>query len=144
MTTPDAELGAVVRRAASLLPAVARAVERCRTDPDPGQDLARACGSLVSRYGALREELSALPATALRDRVDRMLHLQQRIVAVASQLAFRPRSPRWPQLARSFGDGLTDSADELLALAARCSVAVGAGPEISDGPGRHGEYRPGP
>lgn len=119
MTAADAELRDVVRAAARLLPTLVAVVERCRTEPDPGQNLARACGSLVRDYGVLRTRLEDVPGSPLVAGVDRTLYLQQRIVHEASRLAFRPRTPRWAQLARSFGDGLTDSSDELLRLAAR-------------------------
>ena len=118
MVTADDLVADVVRRAATLLPVVAAVVERCRTEPDPRQDLARACGALVDEYGRLRTELAGLTPSPLVERVDQMLFLEQRIVDEAAHLAFRPRSPHWARLARSFGDGLTGSADELLALAA--------------------------
>ena len=108
----------VVRQGATLLPQVASVVERCRTEPDPRQDLARACGTLMSQYGRLRERLAELTPTPFIEHLDCILYLQQRIVDEAAHLAFRPRSHRWARAARSFGDGLTSSADELLALAA--------------------------
>lgn len=119
MTAEDAELRAIVRQAATLLPAVVTSVERCRTDPDPGQDLARQCGRLGSQFAALRERLWSLPRSELVERVDTMLRLEQRVVHEASRLAFRPHTDRWFRVAASFGDGLTDSADELLHLAAQ-------------------------
>ncbi len=108
----------VARSGATLLPQVVAVVERCRTDPDPRQDLARACGTLISEYGQLRARLAELTLTPLIERIDCILHLQQRVVDEAAHLAFRPRPDRWAQVAQSFGDGLTNSADELLALAA--------------------------
>jgi hypothetical protein len=114
----DVLLPSVVRRAASLLPALVDAVERCRTDPDPGQALARACGALISAMGRLRDDLWLVPRSPRVEYVDRLLYSQQRIVEEASLLAFRPRSPNWSRVANSFGDGLTDASDELLDLAA--------------------------
>lgn len=119
MTAPDAAVREVVREAATLLSPLAAVVARCRTEPDPRQDLARACGALVSAYGALRERLCALPQEPLVVRLDNMLYLQQRIVDEAAHLAFRPHGERWAKIAAAFGDGLTDSSDELLMMAAR-------------------------
>ena len=119
MTAVDVELRTIVQQAASLLPATVAVVERCRTDPDPGQDLARRCGQLGSAFARLRDQLSFLPRSELVDRVDTMLRFEQRIVHEASRLAFRPHTERWLRVAAAFGDGLTDSADELLHLAAR-------------------------
>jgi hypothetical protein len=118
MVTSADVIRGVVRRGATLLPQVVSVVERCRTEPDPRQDLARACGTLVSEYGQLRERLAELTLTPFIERVDCILYLQQRVVDEAAHLAFRPRSDRWARAAQSFGDGLTSSADELLALAA--------------------------
>lgn len=119
MTAADVELRAIVREAASLLPAMVAAIEHCRTDPDPGQQLARRCGELVSAFTGLRDRLYDLPPSELVDRVDAMLRFEQRIAHEASRLAFRPHTDRWLRVAASFGDGLTDSADELLQLAAQ-------------------------
>jgi hypothetical protein len=119
MLTSNDVVGDVVRQAATLLPRVVAVVERCRTESDPRQDLARACGTLIDEYGRLRDRLADLTTTSLIERIDAMLYLEQRVVDEAAHLAFQPRSDRWARVARSFGDGLTSSADELLALAAR-------------------------
>jgi hypothetical protein len=119
MTAVDVELRAIVRQAASLLPALVAVVECCRTDPDPGQELARQCGELNSAFARLIDQLFLLPRSALVDRVETMLRMEQRIVHEASRLAFRPHTERWLRVAASFGDGLTDSSDELLHLAAQ-------------------------
>ena len=44
----DTELRLVVLEGAALVPKVEELVQRCTTDPDPGHDLARACGEVVS------------------------------------------------------------------------------------------------
>lgn len=119
MTAVDGELRDVVRQAAGLLPTLVALVERCRTEPDPRPDLACACGSLISAYGALRERLRALPPSPLADRVDTLIYTEQRIVDEAALLAFRPHTDRWHGVAKAFGDGQTASSDELLLLAAR-------------------------
>jgi hypothetical protein len=80
MTAPDAELRDIVREAATLLPPVVAVVERCRTEPDPRQDLARACGAVISSYAALRERLRSIPTSPLVTRVDNMLYVEQRMV----------------------------------------------------------------
>jgi hypothetical protein len=118
MVTSTDVIRDVVRSGATLLPQVVAVVELCRTDPNPRQDLARACGTLIGEYGQLRERLAELTCTPLIKRIDCILYLQQRVVDEAAHLAFRPRSDRWARAAQSFGDGLTSSADELLALAA--------------------------
>ena len=114
-----AELRLIVRAGATLLPQLAAAVERCRTEPDPGRDLARACGALSSAYNRLIEQLHLLPASPMTERLTLLLTHELRIVEEATLLAFRPHDHRWTALARAFGDGLTASADELLLLAAR-------------------------
>lgn len=117
----DAELAAVIRGAATLLPRLWRAIERCRTDPDPRADLAVECGDLVRSYLALSLRLRALPATELVLRVDRLLNCQLEVANAASVLAFRVHDSRWPALAEGFGDGRGSSADDLLDLAAAVS-----------------------
>lgn len=119
MTAPDARLRDIVREAAALLTPMVAVVERCRTEPNPRQDLARACGAVISSYGVLRERLWSIPTSPLVTRVDDILYVEQRIVDEAARLAFRPHTDRWFKVAKAFGDGLTDSADELLVLAAR-------------------------
>jgi hypothetical protein len=119
MTAPDARLRDIVREGAALLTPMVAVVERCRTEPNPRQDLARACGALISSYGALRERLWSIPTSPLVTRVDDILYLEQRIVDEAARLAFRPHTHGWFKVAKAFGDGLTDSSDELLLLAAR-------------------------
>ena len=119
MTATEVELRDIVRQAASLLPEMVAVVECCRTDPDPGQALARRCGELNSAFAGLCDRLFLLPSSNLVDRVDTMVRMEQRIVHEASRLAFRPHTERWFRVAASFGDGLTDSSDELLQLAAQ-------------------------
>jgi hypothetical protein len=119
MTAPDAGLRDIVREAATLLSPVVAVVERCRTEPNPRQDLARACGAVISSFGLLRERLWSMPASPMVTRVDTMLYVEQRIVDEAARLAFRPHTDQWSKAARAFGDGLTGSSDELLLLAAR-------------------------
>ena len=113
------EVRVVVRAAATLLPRVWMIVERCRTEPDPGRDLARTCGSLSSCYNDLLERLLLLPSTELTERVDLLLRHELRLIREASLLAFRPHGPRWKGVAAAFGDGQTECSDELLQLAAR-------------------------
>jgi hypothetical protein len=113
------EVRSIVRAAATLLPRLCAVVERCRTEDDPGCDLARACGELSSAYHRLLERTLALPTTELTERIDLLLRHELRIVREAGLLAFRPHGPRWRHLAQSFGDGQTESSDELLRLAAR-------------------------
>lgn len=119
MTASDAVLRDIVREAATLLSLVVAVVERCRTEPDPRQDLARACGAVITSYGELRERLWAIPQSPLVARVDAMLYFEQRIVDEAARLAFRPHTDHWSKAAKAFGDGLTYTSDELLRLAAR-------------------------
>ena len=115
------ELTEIVRAAAGLLPRTWRAIARCRTDPDPGGDLARECGGVVREYVALWERLQALPPDDLSRRVGRLLRCQMELTAQASNLAFRIRDDAWPRMAAHFGDGQGAAADELLYLAAALS-----------------------
>jgi hypothetical protein len=118
-TDTDTVVREIVRAAATLLPRLAAVVEQCRTEPDPGRELARACGSVSSSYHQLRERLLSLPDTAMTQRLDVLLRHELRILEEATKLAYRPRTSRWPALSKAFGDGLTGPADELLLLAAR-------------------------
>lgn len=128
----EPDLREVVRQAAMLLPRLTELVRRCRTEADPGVDLARSCGALVSAWGGLRLRVQRVRQSAATAHLDELLRVQQRIVAEASQLAFREHTARWSLVAAAFGDGLTESADELLGLAAALSgrlppVTVAAG-----------------
>jgi hypothetical protein len=118
VTTSSRDLSDVICAGAALLPRVDYVVWRCRTDADPGGELARACGELVSKYCALRDRLSAMPRSALSSRVEQLLSYQQQIVRQASLLAFRPRDSHWPALATAFGDGAGAPTRELQRLAA--------------------------
>jgi hypothetical protein len=115
------ELTEIVRAAASLLPRTRRAIARCRTDPDPGGELARECGDVVREYVALWERLQVLPRDELSHRVARLLRCQMELIAQASHLAFRIHDETWPRMAAHFGDGQGAAADELLYLAADLS-----------------------
>ncbi len=111
------ELAGIIRYGAGMLDDVEEAVRRCRTDRDPGADLAKTCGTLVSGYLALRTWLSALPRTAMTVRVDQLLNYALTVTDQASLLAFRARDEHWQQLADQFGDGLGAPAAELRSLA---------------------------
>jgi hypothetical protein len=115
----DRTLAEIVRAAATLVPEVARVIQRCTTSVDPGCELARACGEVASAYSALHMRLADLPRTSLVDEVDRLLNYQLHLLVQASGLAFRPRSPGWDRVAARFGDGWGEPADELIRLAAR-------------------------
>ena len=94
-------------------------VRRCSTDPHPGRDLAKSCGSLVAGYLALRGRLAALPRSELTRRVEQLLTYALELTGQASMLAFRPHDDHWDALAAGFGDGrLGAPADELRSLAA--------------------------
>ncbi len=124
----DGELADIIRYGAGMLDDVEDAVRRCRTEPDPGADLAKTCGTLVSGYLTLRRRLGALPATPLSLRVDQLLKYALLLTDQASLLAFRPRDEHWQRLADEFGDGLGAPADELRALAAIAGNRPGADP----------------
>lgn len=117
-----AEVGVLVRAAATLVPKLAHCVERCTSEADPGQELARACGAVASQYLVLQRELDRLPRSGLTDEVDRLLSYQQLVLAQAANLAFRPHSAGWYRLAARFGDGWGEPADRLIQLAARLSA----------------------
>jgi hypothetical protein len=112
------DLCVVVRQAAMLLPRLTELVHRCRTEPDPGAELARSCGALASAWTRLSEQVQQAGPSAATLHLEQLLRVQQRITVEASQLAFREHTPRWERVAAAFGDGLTDAADELLLLAA--------------------------
>ncbi len=114
----NTELADIIRYGADMLDDVEDAVRRCRSAGDPGSDLARTCGTLMSGYLALRSRLSTLPATATALRVDELLNYALVLIDQASLLAFRVRDEHWQQLADEFGDGLGAPADELRELAA--------------------------
>lgn len=115
------ELTEIVRAAASLLPRTRRAIARCRTEAEPGGDLARECGGVVREYVALWERLERVPPDELSHRVGRLLACQMELTSQAAHLAFRVRDEAWPMLAARFGDGQGSVADELLYLAADLS-----------------------
>jgi hypothetical protein len=114
----DGGLADIIRYGAGMLDDVEDAVRRCRSEAEPGADLARTCGTLVSGYLTLRERLGALPATPLSLRVDQLLNYALLVTDQASLLAFRARDEQWQRLADEFGDGLGAPAEELRALAA--------------------------
>lgn len=116
------ELAGVVRQGAAMIDDAEVAVQRCRRDPDPDGDLARACGSLVSRYLALDRRAQALPASAATRRVHELLNFHLQIVAQASMLAFRPHDEHWAALAADFGEDLGFPAAELRRLAAEVAL----------------------
>jgi hypothetical protein len=113
------ETAEIILAAAALVPAVARLIDRCRTEPDPGCELARACGEAASRLCGLQQRLAVQSRDGLVDEVDALLTYQARLVTEASALAFRPRGPAWNRLAQRFGDGWGPPADALIELAAR-------------------------
>jgi hypothetical protein len=116
----DTELRLVVLEGASLVPRVRELVQRCTTDPDPGQDLARACGQVVSDYLDLRKRLWAMPQNAQIRRVELLLDYQQQILEQAALLAFRPRlgsGGRWAALAARFGHETDVPGEQLIQLA---------------------------
>jgi hypothetical protein len=111
------DLSDVILSGAALLGQVEFLVYRCRTEPDPGGELARACGEVMSRYCELRQRLSSMPRSALATKVERLLSYELHIVEQASLLAFRPRDRHWSDLSTAFGDGTGAPADELRRLA---------------------------
>ena len=120
----EPELAFIIRHGAGMLDDVEDAVRRCRTDPHPGRDLAKSCGTLVAGYVALRGRLTVLPRSELTRRVEQLLTYALELTGQASMLAFRPHDGHWDRLAAGFGDGrLGASADELRLLA----VAVAEG-----------------
>jgi len=119
------ELSFIIRHGAGMLDDVEDVVRRCRTDPHPGRELAKSCGTLVSGYLALRGRLGVLPRSELTLRVEQLLTYAMELTGQASMLAFRPHDSHWDQLAAGFGDGrLGAPADELrrLAYAATCGT----------------------
>jgi hypothetical protein len=116
------ELAGIVQQGAAMIDDADVAVQRCRREPDPDGDLARACGSLVSRYLALDRRVQALPASAATRRVHELLSFHLQIVAQASMLAFRPHDEHWAALAAGFGEDLGFPAAELRRLAAEVAV----------------------
>jgi hypothetical protein len=117
----DAELAEIIRGGATLLPRLWRAIDRCRTEPDPRADLAVECGDLVRSYLQLSLRIRRLPQSELARRVDRLLNCQLEMANAASTLAFRVHDSRWQALAACFGDGRGSSADDLIDLAAAVS-----------------------
>ena len=116
----DTELRLVVLEGASMVPQVHELVQRCTTHPDPGQELARACGEVVSAYLDLRKRVWVMPQNPLTRHVEQLLDYQQQILEQAALLAFRPRlgsSGRWAALAARFGRVSDAPGDELIQLA---------------------------
>lgn len=116
---PSIDTADIVLAAAGLVPTVAHLIERCTTEPDPGSELARACGDVASRLCRLQRRLSEQRHDTLVDRVDALLSYQARLVTEASALAFRPRGPAWYRIAQRFGDGWGPPTEALIELAAR-------------------------
>ena len=119
MSTPtiDRELADIVRAGAAMIDDVTDAVRHCRTDADPDSALARACGSLVSRYLALLRRVQTLPPSPMQRRVYELLNYHMELTAQASMLAFRPHDEHWAALAEGFGDGPGEPAQALRRLA---------------------------
>ena len=115
--TISPDLAEIIQQGAAMLDDVDQAVHLCRTEPDPSSALAKTCGSLVSRYLALRRRLGTLPATAFSRHVDELLNYHLELTGQASMLAFRPHDSHWAALAEGFGDGLGAPAAELRRLA---------------------------
>jgi hypothetical protein len=126
----DPDVAVIIRYGAGMLDDVEDAVRRCRLDPDPGADLARTCGTLVSGYLALRERLAVLPPSAITRRVDQLLNYALLLTDQASLLAFRDRDEHWAALAAGFGDGLGAPAEELRRLARRIRTAPVTDPTL--------------
>jgi len=134
-TSIEPELAFVIRHGAGMLDDVEDAVRRCSTDPHPGRELAKSCGTLVSGYVALRGRLAVLPRSELTHRVEQLLTYALELTRQASLLAFRPHDTHWAALAAGFGDGrLGAPADELRGLAAAVAEEVsGTGGQVSTG-----------
>lgn len=115
--TITTDIAEIITQGAAMLDDVATVVHECRTQPDPSSDLAKACGSLQSRYLALRRRLATLPGAAFNRHLDELLNYQLEITAQASMLAFRPHDSHWAALAAGFGDGLGTPTDQLRQLA---------------------------
>ena len=86
---------------------VDRAVYLCRTEPDPSCALAKARGSLVSRYLALRRRLGTLRATAFTRHVDDLLNYDLELTGQASILAFRLHDKHPHHRPHRFGPRMT-------------------------------------
>lgn len=119
----SAELAEVIAAGSALIPDVELVVARCRTEPDPGRDLAVECGRIASAYFALRKRLWPMPKSELRDTIEGLLNYQQQLVEQASMLAYRPHDSHWDRLASRFGAGGGAPADELARLADQISSA---------------------
>jgi hypothetical protein len=122
----DTELRLIVFEAASLVPLVRAVVQRCTTDPDPGQELARACHTVTQGYLELRKRIWAMPETPENHHVERLLNYQQHILEQAGLLAFRPRlggHDSWAALAQRFGHHADGPGDELIRLAGLADLA---------------------
>lgn len=118
----DAELTRVIYDGAALLPRAWRAIDRCRTEPDPRGDLAVECGALVNSFVRLADDAADLAPSVVRSRVIELLNCQLEIVSAAAKLAFCQHGPAWPALAARFGDGRGPLSEELLQMAIDISM----------------------
>ena len=103
-----------------MVPQVHELVQRCTAHPDPGQELARACGEVVSAYLDLRKRVWVMPQTPQTHHVEQLLDYQQQILEQAALLAFRPRlgsGGRWAALAARFGHETDAPGEQLIQLA---------------------------
>ena len=122
------ELGFIIRHGAGMLDDVEDVIRRCRTDPHPGRELAKSCGTLVVGVSRIAGRLALLPRSELTRRVEQLLTYALELTGQASMLAFRPHDGHWNQLAAGFGDGrLGAPAGELRRLAAAMAEGVAAG-----------------
>ena len=107
----------IIQQGAAMLDDVEAAVYLCRTEPHPSSVLAKTCGSLVSSYLVLSRRLRSLRPSALSQRVAELLSYHLELTGQASMLAFRPHDSHWDALAKGFGEGLGEPAQELRRLA---------------------------
>lgn len=112
----EQELCEIIRAAATMVPEASSLVHRCRTEEQPRQELAVACGRVAPAYFVLRERVRDLASTPQTKHAEQLLNFQQQILEQASMLAFRPRDGHWQDLARRFGEDTSAPAEELLRL----------------------------